>query len=412
MPAKLNGVLRGLREAFTLIEMLVVIAIIGVLAALLLPALSAARESARETACKSNLRQLFMAMDMYCTHNGGYYLSAARDLWGNNSERWHGRKDPFITTNPTTGAPMQMLDSQGYPCWVGVGNVPVSNGMTSNPNPNVPAYFDPAAGRLAPYLGIAAPQQLTDANGNLLTDATGYPLYPPYDFRKNAGQIKMCPTFAAGYWQGPGALEVGCGGYGMNHMYVGSHEYNTTFSVWSPPVQFDSDIAMESGENQASVRVPAQTILFADTAWPALNASSGSIQAMPGQVQEYSFAEPNYYTNAQFFNPTYTDPYDFGMGDNDPNPNYPLDTINLSTTNTPSIHFRHSGNANICWCDGHVTSEGPLYSRTISGPGVMGNSPVNMTLYKIGWFGPDDNSNFTLNKNSAQVVAIPVPAAP
>ena len=51
--------------AFTLVEMLVVIAIIGVLAALLLPALNTARKMARKTACKGNLRQVGLALKMY-----------------------------------------------------------------------------------------------------------------------------------------------------------------------------------------------------------------------------------------------------------------------------------------------------------------------------------------------------------
>jgi prepilin-type N-terminal cleavage/methylation domain-containing protein/prepilin-type processing-associated H-X9-DG protein len=57
-------------HGFTLVELLVVIAIVGMLIGLLLPAIQHARESARKTHCKSNLRQIGLALDQYVDAQG------------------------------------------------------------------------------------------------------------------------------------------------------------------------------------------------------------------------------------------------------------------------------------------------------------------------------------------------------
>lgn len=80
-------------RAVTLIETLVVISLIGALMSIVLPSLAAARESARQAQCASNVRQLQLANDLYANDHGGLYLPGAVNIESANLQRWHGARD-------------------------------------------------------------------------------------------------------------------------------------------------------------------------------------------------------------------------------------------------------------------------------------------------------------------------------
>lgn len=119
-----------MKRAFTLIELLVVIAIIAILAAILFPVFAQAKNSAKQIACLSNMRQIGLATQMYLSDNDDCWFAAARwdpqpgwapvQMWigyDNNNfgpyNLFYGRVDLPATGKPRPGAVDPYIKDEG-----------------------------------------------------------------------------------------------------------------------------------------------------------------------------------------------------------------------------------------------------------------------------------------------------------
>jgi prepilin-type N-terminal cleavage/methylation domain-containing protein/prepilin-type processing-associated H-X9-DG protein len=92
------------RSAFTLIELLIVIAIIAILAAILFPVFAQAREKARQASCTANLRQIGTAVRMYLQDYDEVYMP-----WGQEPPICpQGRLDPYIKNKQVWVCPSEI----------------------------------------------------------------------------------------------------------------------------------------------------------------------------------------------------------------------------------------------------------------------------------------------------------------
>src|SRR5438876_4771115 len=130
--------MRKRRNAFTLVELLIVIGIIAVLIAILLPVLNKAKDAATSAKCLAQLRQIGQAAAMYSNDNKGYTLPAGYQVDGYHTESWAGLlvMGKYVAKPlPTPKSLTEITPPQASVFWCPAGLwdkdwVTVSNGLT------------------------------------------------------------------------------------------------------------------------------------------------------------------------------------------------------------------------------------------------------------------------------------------